>query len=70
MVLLAVALEVSSALAGDGWAGQRGKWGRRISTVALTTSGMIVLGGLTYGLAAESWRLAGRARSAAAELLP
>jgi hypothetical protein len=70
MGLLAIALEISSVLAGDEWAGQRGKWAHRVSTVAMATSGIIVLGGLTYGLAMEGWRLAGVARSAAAELRP
>jgi len=70
MLFLAIGLEISSVLAGDEWAGQRGKWGRRISTVAMTTSGVIVLGGLTYGMANEGWRLVGVARTAAAELLP
>jgi hypothetical protein len=70
MGLVAVALEISSVLASDGWSHRRGQWGRAVAGVALTTSGLIVLGALSYGLAAEGWRLANVARSAAADLLP
>jgi hypothetical protein len=65
MGLMAILLEISSALAGDGWAGKRGQIGRRVALVASTTSGVIVVGALSYGLAAEGWRLTGVARSAA-----
>jgi hypothetical protein len=69
MPLIAIALEISSFLAGDGWAGKRGQFGRRIAALASTTSGVIVVGALSYGLAAEGWRLAGLVRSAAGELV-
>lgn len=69
MALMAIALEISSALAGDGWAGKRGQIGRKIATLATTTSGVIVVGALSYGLATEGWRLAGLVRSAAGELV-
>ena len=35
----------------------------------MTTSGVIVVGALSYGLAAEGWRLVGVVRSAAGELV-
>ena len=69
MGLMAIALEISSVLAGDGWAGKRGQIGHKIATLATTTSGVIVVGALSYGLAAEGWRLAGLVRSAGAELV-
>jgi hypothetical protein len=64
MGLLAIALEISSALAGDGWATRRGRVGRVIADVATTTAGLIVVGALGYGLASEGRRLTGVAGSA------
>ena len=69
MALLAIALEISSVLAGGGWASRRGRIGHKIATLATTTSGVIVVGALSYGVAAEGWRVAGLARSAVAELI-
>ena len=59
MLLLGLTLEISSALTADRWVLRRGNLGRRISGMAMGTSGLIVAGALSYGLAAEAWRLVG-----------
>lgn len=63
MPLLALVLEITSRLAGDKYANRRGQLGRLIADVALTTSGLIVVGALGYGIASEGRRLTGVARS-------
>lgn len=69
MSFMAIALEISSVLAGHGWASRRGQIWHKIAALASITSGAIVVGALSYGLAAEGWRLAGAARSAVGELV-
>jgi len=68
MIFLAFA--VASVLAAEEWANRRGQFGHAATTVATTSAGIVVLGALGYGLAAEGWRLAGAVKSAAAEHLP
>jgi hypothetical protein len=67
MGLLALILEISSVLAGDEYANRRGQLGHLIAELATTTSGLIVVGALGYGIASEGRRLTGVAKSAVAQ---
>jgi len=65
MFLLAIAVAVTAVLAGDEWASRRGHLGHVVTDVATKATGVIIVGALGYGLAAEGRRLAGAAKSAA-----
>jgi hypothetical protein len=70
MILLGLGFAVASVLAAEEFANRRGQLGHAATTIATTSAGLVVIGALGYGLAAEGWRLAGAVRSAAAEHLP
>ena len=70
MILLGLGVALVSLLAADELASRRGQVGRAAAEVARTTAGMVVVGALGYGLAAEGRRLAGALRSVASEHLP
>jgi len=70
MILLGLGFAVASILAAEEWANRRGRMGHAATTIATTSAGLVVLGALGYGLAAEGRRLAGVVKSTAAEHLP
>ena len=70
MILLGIGLAVASVLAAEEWASRRGRVGDAVTDIVTTSAGIVVLGALGYGLAAEGRRLAGAVKSAAAEHLP